>query len=186
MADALWIDEDYLMANSVIAENSDMKVITPNILYVQDAYIKPLLGTTLFNVVQAEINAQVYSSRIQTLLNDYLYKVIMNYVLSESASDFAYRWTNKGLMQKNSENSQPIQPEQLKTVQEKYKNRAEVFAERTTNYLLQYATTYPEYLTGNTTIDSVQPNVTNFKTGISMGDNDSDRNEKCWYRKRNA
>ena len=80
MADALWIDEDYIMDNSVISNNVDVKVLFPNIIYCQDIYIKPLLGTDLFNVVQAEINAQSYTARVTTLLNDHLKKVLLFFV----------------------------------------------------------------------------------------------------------
>lgn len=183
MADALWLDEDYLMENSVIASNSDLKVITPNIIFAQDAYIKPLLGTTLFNIVQAEINTQTYTARITTLLQYHIYKVLLNYTLAESAHDFAYRWMNKGLMQKNSENSQPISAAQLKDIRERFKNRAEIFENRAKLYLIQYSTTYPEYYNGNTTLDEIQPNKNSFRTGIYLGDDDCGCDD---YRKKNV
>lgn len=183
MADAYWIDEDYIMDNSVIASNTDLKVITPNIIACQDLYIKPLLGTDLFNIVNAEIVAQVFTSRIETLLDDHLKKVLLNYVLAESASDLAYRWMNKGIMQKNSENSQPVGPDQVKTLYDKYKNRAEIYAQRATNFLLENDTTYSEYHSGNTALDDIQPIYNNFKTGIWLGDSDDC---DCDYRKRNV
>lgn len=172
MADALWIDEDYIMDNSVISNNVDVKVLFPNIIYCQDIYIKPLIGTDLFNVVQAEINAQSYTARVTTLLNDHLKKVLLNYVLAESAPDLAYRWMNKGIMQKNSDNSQPIQPEQLKEVRDRYKNRAEVFAQRCTNFLEANTSTYAEYNSGNTDLDDISPIKNSFRTGIWLGDDD--------------
>lgn len=180
MVDALWITEDYLMSNSVIYENTDMKVLTPNIIHVQHQYIKKLLGSALFNIVQAEINAQTYSARVSTLLNDYLKLVIMNYVMAESASDMCYKWMNKGIVVKTGENSQTISPSQLEFIVDKYKNRAEVFAQRCTNYLLQYNSIYPEYLNGNVTIDSIFPQGNAYRTGISMTDDDS---ESCLYDK---
>lgn len=183
MADALWIDEDYIMDNSPIANNADVKVLFPNIIFCQDVFIKPLLGTDLFNAVQTEINAQSYTARITTLLNDHLKKVLLNYVLAESAPDFAFRWMNKGIMQKNSENSQPVQPEQLKQVADNYRNRAEIYAQRTTNFLLENTSTYTEYNTGNTGVDDIQPISNSFRTGIWLGD---DEDDNCYYRKRNV
>lgn len=183
MADALWIDEDYIMDNSPISNNVDVKVIFPNIIYCQDIYIKPLLGTDLFNVVQAEINAQTYTARVTTLLNDHLKKVLLNYVMAESAPDIAYRWMNKGIMQKNSDNSQPIQTEQLKEVRDTYRNRAEVYAQRTTNFLEANTSTYPEYNSGNTDLDDISPIKNSFRTGIWLGtDDDCD----CDYIKQNV
>lgn len=189
MADALWLTEDYLMENSVIANNSDMKVITPNIIFAQDAYIHPLLGTGLFNIVQAEINAQVYTVRITTLLNDHIYKVLMNYTLAESAHDFAYRWMNKGLMQKNSDNSQPIQSDQLKDIRDRFKNRAEIFENRCKNFLIQENLIYPEYYNGNIRIDDLRPKKESFGTGIYLGNSSGyigDCDADSEYRKHNV
>lgn len=183
MAEAIWMDEDYIMANSPIADNADLKVITPNILFVQEAFIKPLIGSDLFAVVEAEINAQTYTSRITTLLNDHLLKVILNYVLAESAPDFAVRWMNKGLMQKDSENSKPISEDLIKLTSDRYKNRAEVFAQRCTNFLIQENLTYPEYYNGNNNIDDIAPIKNSFRTGIYLGDSDDD---DCYYRKHNV
>ena len=188
MADALWIDEDYLMENSIINENTDMKVLTPNIVYVQDAYIKPLIGSRLFDIIQAEITAQVYTTRVTTLLNDYLKKVILNYVLSESVHDMSFRWTNKGMMQKNSDNSVPVNVEQLKSIQEKYKNRAEIFADRATNYILANLTTYTEYYNGTVNIDTILPKGKGYTTGIYLGRGDDSGldSDRCDYIKRNV
>lgn len=187
--DALWLDEDYLMDNSVIAINSDMKVVTPNIIFAQDAYIKPLLGTTLFNIVQAEINAQVFTTRITTLLNEYIYKVLMNYTLAESSADFAIRWMNKGLMKKSSENSNPADSDELKFTHDRFKNRAEIFEARAKLFLIQNYLIYPEYYNGNANIDEIRPNKDSFRTGIYLGDSSryfGDCDADSEYRKHNV
>jgi hypothetical protein len=184
MPDALWIDEDYLMANSIIYENTDMKVITPNIIHVQHTYIKDLLGDRLFAVIQAEINAQVYTTRVSNLLEN-LKLCVMNYVIAESASDMVYKWMNKGIVVKTGENSQTISPGQLEHVQKKYINRAQTFGQRVTNYILRYETTYPEY-NQNTEINEIQPKSISAKTGIYLDDDsenclDNKSKRRGWY-----
>lgn len=184
MTDALWVDENYLMENSIIYENTDMKVITPNIIYVQHSYIKDLLGTKLFNIVQAEINAQVYTTRITNLL-DNLKLCIMNYVIAESASDMVYKWMNKGIVVKTGENSQTISPSQLEHIVDKYKNRGQMFGQRVTDYILRYETTYPEY-NQNTEIDEIHPKSISAKTGIYLDDGsdnclDDKSKRRGWY-----
>lgn len=187
MADALWLTEAYVKENSVIATNSDFQVIEPNILFVQDAYIKPLLGTDLFNICQAEINAQTYTARVTTLLNDHVYKVLMNYTLAESAHDFSIRWMNKGLMKKNSENSNPADQDEVKVTHDRFKNRAEIFATRLTNFLIENESTYPEYNNGNNDIDDIRPIKNSFSTGIYLGDGDDyGCGSDAEYRKRNV
>lgn len=170
MADALWIDENYLLDNSVIYENTDFKVITPNIIYVQHAYIKPLLGTDLYDQIETAINAQTYTA-LETTLLDKLKLAIMNYVIAESASDMVYKWMNKGIVVKTGENSQTISPQQLEFIQDKYKNRAQIFAQRVTDYLIRYSSSYPNYLL-NTDYDDVKAKNNSYETGIFLQDDD--------------
>ena len=176
MADALWITEDYLMENSIISEDTDVKIITPNIIYCQDIYLKPLLGTTLFDEIQAAINAQTYTADQTTLLNDYLKKVLMYYVLHESAPDFKFRFENKGILNKNSNNTQEANLDELRYITARFKVKAEVYAERTTAFLLANPTLYPSYISGNLTLDSIQPNLNNYTSGLMLeDDNDLSR-----------
>ncbi|MBM6697100.1 hypothetical protein H6A11_08770, partial [Bifidobacterium pullorum subsp. saeculare] len=70
---------------------------------------------------------------------------------------------NKGLMQKNSDNSQPVSSDDVKLTRDRYKNRAEIFEARARAFLIENNTTYPEYYTGNTGLDDIQPNNYSFK-----------------------
>ena len=172
MADALWINEQDLIDNSVIIDSVDFKVITPNIIYAQDAYLTHLLGTRLFN----EINGQIITNYTTpgsitalnlTLLNNYIKKIIVNYVLAESAPDMVYRWTNKGIMTKNADNSSAITPEQLAFTVERFKNRAESYANRLRLYLIQEQVSYPLY-NANTDLSDIQPDRKSYTTGIFL------------------
>lgn len=170
MPDALWIDEDYLLDNSVIYENTDFKVITPNIIHVQHAYIKPLLGTDLYNQMETAINAQTYTA-VETTLLGLLKLAIMNYVMAESASDMVYKWMNRGIVVKTGENSQTISPQQLDYIYNKYKSRAEIFAQRVTDYLCQESNSFPNYQL-NTDSSDIKPKTVSYETGIFLEDDD--------------
>ena len=173
MADALWITQQDIIDNSVFVENIDVQVLTPNILYVQDEHIQNLLGTDLFNSINSQIIANTVTALNATLLDSWIKKVIVNYVLSESAADLVYRWTNKGIVVKTADNSNAITPEQLEYIIERYRNRAIGYARRLTLYLVQESNSYPLY-NSNSDISDVRPSYLHAKTGIYLGDSDND------------
>lgn len=178
MPDALWINETYLMENSVIYDNVDMKVITPSILFVQKTYVKDLLGTKLFDVVQAEINAQTYTTRITNLLT-ILKDAIMYRVMQDATSEMVYKWMNKGIVVKTGDNAQAVTPQIIEDIENKNRIKAETFDNRVRAFLRRYETTYPE-LNTNTEIDEIQPKRSmTARTGIFLDDD----NDECDYKR---
>lgn len=177
MADALWINEQTLIDNSVVIDSVDFKTITPNIIWVQDVYIQRILGTDLFNQINAMIIAGTLTTAsnptYKTLMDSWITKVLVNYILAESAPDMVYRWTNKGIMTKTAENSQSVTIEQLASITARYKYRAESYAKRLISYLIQENTTYPNY-NANTDYSDLFPTTSSVSTGIWMPNDDED------------
>lgn len=181
MPDALWIDETYLMENSVIYDNVDMKIITPSILFVQKTHIKDLLGTRLFDVVQAEINAQTYTTRITNLLT-ILKDALMYRVMEDVTSEMVYKWMNKGIVIKIGDNVQASGQGVIEFIQNKNRIKAETFENRVTKFLLRYQDIYPEW-NQNAEIDDVQPKRSiTARTGIFLDDNSQDCDWKFGHR----
>lgn len=177
MADSLWICEQDLIDNSVVIDSIDFKAITPNIIYVQDEYIQHLLGTDLFNEINGQIIANTVTAPNSTLLDDWIKKVLINYILAETAPDLVYRWTNKSIVTKNAENSTAVTAEQLEGIVDRYKNRAVSYGRRLTNYLIQEASSYPLF-NSNSDISDVRPDYLQTKTGIFLGET-NDWDEDC-------
>lgn len=179
MADVLWISEQDFIDNSVVIDSVDFKLITPNIIWVQDEYIQGLLGTDLFNSITSQINASTegtndaVSTLNQTLIDNWIKKVLINYIMYESAPDMVYRWTNKGLETLSSDNSQIITPEALNGVRDKFRIRAEKYADRLTRYLIQENASYPLYNSNSDFSDEIAK-TNSFNTGIFMDRHDFD------------
>ena len=176
MSNFLTITERYLKDNSIINENSDLKILQPIILMVQDVYLHRILGTDLFNDIKAEIIAESVSADNQTLLDNYILPLMLWYTLSESTPAFKYRYMNKGVMVKTSENSSAADLEEIKWLMDKWKNTAEDYAQRCTKYLKAHTTTYPLFLS-NSDCDDIKPNKNNYTTSIYLGDDLSDEDE---------
>ena len=173
MADFLAYTEKFFKQNGLINDNADAKIITPIIILVQDIYLHPILGTKLFNDIKAEIIAGSISTENQTLLDDYLMKVMLWYTLCECTPAFKYRYMNKNVMSKSSENSTPADLSEIKFLMDKWKNNAELYAQRTTIFLRNNTDTYPLYLT-NVEPEEIRPNRNNFTAGLYLGDDDEE------------
>lgn len=169
--DVLWMTEDYFKDNSILNENVDWRVVQPIMVMVQDKYVLPILGTNLFDEIADEIQAVNTSVLNETLLNLYVRKVIIWYVLSELAPALKYRYHNKGVMVRNSENSQPATLEEIQYTADMYKNNAEMYAQRTTNYLREHSSSYPSFFNGTITSDDITPNSNNYTSSIFLDDN---------------
>ena len=169
MAQVYFISADKLKEDTVISENTDSKLINPTILMVQDIHIQPLLGTSLYNEIKTEIAADSVSVLNKTLLNDYLQTTIKYYCMAELTTPLTYKFMNKSIVVKNSENSSTVSPEQLGQIKNYYLNHAEWYAKRIVRYLQENHTSYPLWLGGNTTIDSIRPKTNTYSTGMFLG-----------------
>ena len=172
--DVLWMTEDYFKENSVLNDNVDWRLVQPIMIMVQDQYLHPILGTDLFDTIADEIYAGSVSAENQTLINLYLRKVVLYYTLAELAKVLKYRYNNKGVMVKNSENSQPASLEEVQDMYNYWKQKAEWQSERATKFLRENATTsvYADYYAQVVTSDDILPNSTNFTTSIFLDDNE--------------
>jgi hypothetical protein len=172
MADvAQFTTEQYIKDNSPVDGNVDDKYITSTIIMCQKVYIKRILGTALYNLLNTEINAGSVSTENQTLLDDYIQDCLLYYVLSEIISTMVYKMENKSVVKKSSENSQPIDSEEVAMLRDMYKDKAEFFANEITAFLITNASTtvYPTYLNPGSNYDTVYPNGNNYTSGWVLG-----------------
>jgi hypothetical protein len=167
---SLIISENYLKEYTNINKNVDMTILTPILQEVQDFYIIPLLGTNLYNEVLGQVTASTVTALNQTLL-DLVVPCMLHYAKMEAMPDMKYRLMNKGVMIKNSENSSAADLAEIQFLMDRSKNKAEIYAQRVTNYLNRYVSSYPLYIS-NSERDEIMPNKNNFTSGIMIDDGD--------------
>ena len=165
----LLISEKYLKDNSYIDNNMEDKLLTPIILLTQDKYILPLVGTSLWNDIVAQITASSVSTDYQDLLNNYLQKATLWWTLTEGVLPLSYKFTNKNVMQKNSDNSEPASMADLLKLKDQFTQNAEYYSERATRHLRANTDKFPLYLqiTGNS-LESIRPYSTAYQTGMYL------------------
>jgi hypothetical protein len=168
MADiVLLISETYLKDATVINDNVEVKVLRSNIRLAQDLYIHPMLGTALYDQICDQVQNSTLTVANETLLDDYIKPSLKYFVLYESGRDVTYKFMNKGLLSKNSENSNAVDPSTLKQIREEYKDKGEWYRQRMIDFILENETDYPEF-TSNTRIDQLRPKKNGFTSPIYL------------------
>lgn len=182
----LMISEQSFKDFTIASNNIDMKNVTQIIKMTQDRYIHSICGSALYNKILTLIsNAEityVENAKYKTFLDDYLIDTLFNYVLAELPIAMQYKFVNKGVLKRTSENTEQTSYSELMKVSEYYKGYAEWYSERSINYLIANATLYPEYLNAGSDASTIQPVSNQYKVcinlGRSYGDDDRPYSEK--------
>lgn len=153
---ALFISENYIKENSVIDENVDYKKILSTVWSCQIQYIQNLLGTKLYNDLTTKVIAGTISGDDLTLIEDYISDALLYWVIYEVEIPMLYEFRNKNISTKSSQNAQPIGTKELSRIENRFKDKAEFFSERLSDYLKANDTLYPLYRT-ETEFDEVSP-----------------------------
>jgi len=145
MAEVLFISEDYVKRNSSIDENIDVKLIQPTILDVQRIKLEPVLGTKLYEGLKGRVETSTTTSDDDTLIEDYVAPALLKWVLFDLTTHLLYRYRNKNVSKKNSENSQPVDYTEYRNLLDFYQHKAEWYEERLIRYLCANDNLFPEY-----------------------------------------
>lgn len=168
----LFISDTILKERSSVYGNLDVKLIAGDMKAAQDMYIMPLLGTALYNRLQDGIADSTLTQAETELLDVYIIDCLMNYTLMEMPWGISYHFTNKGVVRKQSDVSDAPSMSELIDISNKYKNRAEHYAKRLSDYLSDNATTslFPEYLSPGSGRATVHPSKNTFTIPIPLDD----------------
>lgn len=178
--DVLFISQDYLKDNSVINDNADFDLIRPTIIMCQDVYLQQAIGTPLYeDLKQAIIDYNGSPSvpiptNYSNLINYKIQKMLLWYVQMEALPLLKFRFENKGIMVKSSDNSQPIDTGDLKFLMDRARIKAEHYSELLIKYLIDNSSSYPKY--NEISCDGLNGTDSAYTTGIYLPDlfNDED------------
>jgi len=182
MAKVLFITENFIKENSPIDENVDVKFLRSTIYDAQRDYIKPILGSDLYDKIESDISGSTLTGDYLTLVNDYVSESLLKWVIFELTDVLLYKYRNKNVSKQDSENAQPVNYTEHRYLMDRWKEKAERRSQDTTDYLCANIDLFPEY-TSNSDIDDIFPNKGNFTTSIYLG-NDTTRQEDCdkkWF-----
>src|SRR3990167_9412704 len=182
---ALLINPSEIKATTLIDENVDEKLIRTVIEESQNIHVHPIIGTGIFNELKTQINAGTLTAFNTTLISTYLQPALKYWVLFEGIDVFTYKFMNKSVVKRNGENSNAIDVDELRRLQDRFRDKAEWYSERATKYLQENEASFPLYYNPGSGIYTIYPKATNYSTGIFLGDSLKSNDEpdcECWQK----
>jgi len=168
MARTLLIDMDYIKDNSILDDNVDERLMVDALWTAQREYIKPILGTDLYDDIIAKAAAATLASNDLILVNTYIAPCLLKYLVFEMTPILSYKYRNKGVVQQTSENSQATSYDDLRHLLDRWKDKAEMFAEDIIRYLKANTSSFPLYLSNNDS-DDLLPSNNAYSGGLYLG-----------------
>jgi hypothetical protein len=120
----LLINQDYITKNSEVQENVDISKMIRSVFNTQTIDIQRLLGTAFLNEIYDKIEDGTINDEgeYQNLYEIYLKPITLNLSLYRCFPFLSISITNKSVVIKNSDNSEPIGLNEIKFYQGEYKN----------------------------------------------------------------
>lgn len=156
------VDPTVIKAHILESENIDLKYILPEKLYDEiflqfDDYLIYIKGGGT-DPISSKIDARILD------LVDYAQPMLIYYTLQNAAFDLWGRITNKGVNTQNSQYSDSVSMNEIKTIREDWKNKAESYAQILIDFMAKNINIYPEFTT-----DTVGDNGPNYSSGLYLG-----------------
>jgi hypothetical protein len=164
MAIALFISRNDIIKNTPLQGAIDADALLPFVNTAQVKYLKNLLGTVLYEYLQAQIFANTVSSLsayYQDLLDDYIKNTLIWYSAVEYIPFSSVQFKSNGAVKQQSEQAVAPSKGEIDYLLNKALNNADYYALRLQNYLIAYSNEIPQYLesVGNQT--QIYPDQTN-------------------------
>ena len=172
MAYALFINRNDIIKNTPLQGAIDADALLPFVRTAQDKYLKNLLGTVLFDYLQAQIIANTVgnlSIYYQDLLDDYIKNSLMWYSAVEYIPFSNVQFKSNGAVKQQSEQGVAPSKAEIDYLKQQAQNNADYYALRLQNYLIAYSNNIPQYLqsVGNQT--QIYPDQSNnYFQGIQL------------------
>lgn len=168
-----FIDCDYVKDNTAIEKNTDCSKISPYIIKVQETHIQQIMGSHFYNHICDAIENDSLKPIELTLLRNYVQKAVAEFVFYEALPFLNFKTTDKAVSKESSEYSQPSTLSEIKYLRQSVRDLAEFYLTRTSKFLSDNASKFPEYKNPDSPENLPKKNNSYFN-GIYIP-----RNKKC-------
>ena len=149
MSYALFINRNDIIKNSPLQGAIDADALLPFCRTAQDKYLKNLLGTVLFDYLQAQITANTFgslSSYYQDLMDDHIKYTLLWYACVEYIPFSSVQFKSNGAVKQQSEQGIAPTKGEIDYLKAQAQQNADYYALRLQNYLIAYSQFIPQYL----------------------------------------
>jgi hypothetical protein len=172
MAYALFINRNDIIKNTPLQGAIDADALLPFVRTAQDKYLKNLLGTILFEYLQAQIiadNVDNLSVYYKDLLNDYVKNSLIWYSAVEYIPFSSVQFKSNGAVKQQSEQGIAPSKAEIDYLLTKALNNADYYALRLQNYLIAYSNNIPQYLQSIGNQTQIYPDQSNqYFSGVQL------------------
>jgi len=164
MAIALFITRNDIIKNTPLQGAIDADALLPFVSVSQIKYMKNLLGTVLYDYIDAQILAGTFdnlSIYYQDLMTDHIKPCLIWHACAEYIPFSSVQFKSNGAVKQQSEQGVAPSKSELDYLLAKANENANYYDLRLQNYLIAYANNIPQYLqsVGNQT--QIYPDMTN-------------------------
>ena len=149
MAYALFINRNDIIKNTPLQGAIDADALLPFVRTAQDKYLKNLIGTVLFDYLQAQIlggTINTLSIYYQDLIDDHIKPTLIWYSAVEYIPFSSVQFKSNGAVKQASEQGTAPTKSEVDYLLNKALNNADYYALRLQNYLIAYSQNIPQYL----------------------------------------
>ena len=172
MSYALFINRNDIIKNTPLQGAIDADALLPFVRTAQDKYLKNLLGTILFDYLQAQIIANTVSNLsvyYQDLLDDHIKNTLMWYSCVEYIPFSNIQFKSNGAVKQQSEQGIAPSKNEIDYLKQSAQENADYYALRLQNYLIAYSTEIPQYLQSIGNATQIYPDQSNqYFAGLNL------------------
>ena len=172
MAYALFITRNDIIKNTPLQGAIDADALLPFVRTAQDKYLKNLLGTVLFDYLQANILAGSVgslSAYYQDLLDDHIKNTLIWYACVEYIPFSNVQFKSNGAVKQQSEQGIAPSKSEIDYLKQTAQENADYYALRLQNYLIAYSVQIPQYLQSVGNATQIYPDQSNqYFAGLNL------------------
>lgn len=145
MVTTLIISEEKLRQFTDLNNNLDSELIKNAVREAQDIYLQRLTGTSLYEYILAQIDANTLTGNYKKLVDDFIQPFLIYASYWEALDAIYTRPRNNGLLQPTGgENSEKADGTWYDRKRQAANNKMQYYGDRLTNYLIQEQDKFPQ------------------------------------------
>lgn len=153
----LIVSPAFVKENTVLHYNVDDGYLKPLIDSIQNTFVRPILGSALFDEVLSQIQAGTVTALNETLIKSYLRDALKWEVCHKYTRIGTYKLNNKGSGTRSGDNFSPLGRDELITAKNIFKDNADFYRKKLQLYLKENEDSYPLYKNPPNGDDVVRP-----------------------------
>ena len=160
MANAIFIDEDYLKDNSPFSGNVDTQDIYPYAKLAEDKYIQETIGTALYNRLKTALldspqSTNSYEDAILLIIRE----AMVWYTVYEATPFIWVKLRNIGLVKQAADNMQSVSIQELDKIRQPMLDNAVFYQNALIRYLCANGQYFDEFRNGCWSCGDMNPNI---------------------------